>query len=134
MVQIKKNDYSQPTEIREDVVQGICDAFLAGNCRSKYHPFKGSNNGSRKADTYIIRPNGREKYTCFHHEIWRDEEGIKFNGAEMKRAFEELIKAGYYMFRCYHYGEWLCYVCHDKPFFDGHPCATRVTEFNEQID
>ena len=29
MIQIKKNDYVQPTEVREFVVQGIIDTFLA---------------------------------------------------------------------------------------------------------
>jgi hypothetical protein len=28
MIQIKRNEYTQPTECREEVVQMICDCFL----------------------------------------------------------------------------------------------------------
>lgn len=31
-VNIPQNDYVQPTEVREEVVQAICNAFLSNSC------------------------------------------------------------------------------------------------------
>ena len=38
MVQIKRNEYVEPTQIRESVVQDICDAFLSKCCWNVFHP------------------------------------------------------------------------------------------------
>lgn len=31
-VNIPQNDYVEPTEVREEVIQAICDAFLSNSC------------------------------------------------------------------------------------------------------
>lgn len=134
MIQIKKNDYVQPTEVREEVVQGICEAFLCRSGWSIFHPF--SDGAYRGRSQYIIRHKRDKEFYGFYMRPFDGEEGVKFNGAEMKRAFEELIKAGYYMFRVYQYGTWMGYICHKKPYApdcykDG---AVNVTSFDDFID
>lgn len=129
MIQIERNDYVQPTRIREEVVQGICDAFLDNNVYSTFHPF--SDGRGRRRTLILCRHKVDGKYYGFTDELFDSQEGIKFNGAEMKQAFEELIKAGYYMFRVYKYGSWMGYVCSKKPYYQG---GTPVTSFDDFID
>lgn len=123
-VNIPKNDYVQPTEIRENVVQGICEAFLNGQGYTPYiTPYGPSTNG-------IVRRKGERKFFAFSSSPRRDEEYVKFNGAEMKAAFDALIKAGYYMYKnCY------IYFCDKKPYYrDSSGFVTRVASFNDFID
>lgn len=141
MITIPKNEYVQPTEVREEVVQAICDVFLHGKV---YHPHNGDNRGARNADRYVVRHKEYHKghryltdgkYYDFGHKPFDWQEGIVFNGAEMKRAFDELQKAGYYMLRVYEYGSWMGYECHDKPFDDFWSSGTTlVKSFDDRID
>lgn len=126
---IPQNDYKQPTIVRQEVVQAICDAFLNNCCWSTYHPF--SSSAYRRADKYVLKhEDGR--YYGFDDEPRFSGGGITFNGAEMKAAFEALIKAGYYMFVGYDYGTWKGYVCQKRPFNnDG---WRQVTTFEDRID
>ena len=41
-ISIPKNDYSTPTECRQEVVQAICDAFLKGGAWSRFRPHSSS--------------------------------------------------------------------------------------------
>lgn len=134
MIQIKKNDYVQPTEVREEVVQGICEAFLDPCAYHIFHPF--SEGAYRGRSQYIIRHKGDKNFYGFHNLPFAGEEGVKFNGAEMKRAFEELIKAGYYMFKVYKYGTWMGYICYNKPYAPDwwKEGAVRVESFDDFID
>lgn len=148
MIQIKKNNYTQPTEVREEVVQAICEAFISSYVRGRkspsvwsvYHPFR---DGSREATRYVAR--GKEyvdgvhytvdgMYDRFCNSLDNHDEGMTFTGAEMKRAFKELINAGYYMFRIYAYGTWMGYVCSDKPFYPYDREAEPVMAFDDRID
>ena len=129
-INIPKNDYVQSTEVRQNVVQAICDAFLESHCNSIFHPY-GDGCGRRK--THFVHPRTANKYASFQNYDWATEnEGfIKFNGEEMKAAFKALQEAGYYMFRIYNYGSWMGYECSKKPFMEK---GERVTEFNDFID
>lgn len=133
MINIPKNDYVQPTEVREEVVQAICEAFLGGCCWSHYHPY--SESAYRQADKYVLRHKNDTKFYGFNDETMGSV-GIKFNGAEMKQAFRELINAGYHIWRCYDYGTWKAYVVTKRPCIDRscYHAATEVTEFTDFID
>ena len=98
-INIPTNDYQQPTQVRSEVVQGICEAFLNGGAWSTFYPF--SESAYRRASNKIIRHNNDKKFYGFHSEGFSDEIAIRFNGAEMKAAFAALIEAGYYMFKVY---------------------------------
>ena len=129
---IPENGYIQPTEIREDVVQKICDAFLnrrAGYYHDVFHPY--SESGYRVRTLGVVTRNNGRAYAFGYKADLKGETIIKFHGSEMKAAFQALIKAGYHMFRVYEYGSWMGYICAEKPFYkDG----TEVREFNDFID
>ena len=128
-INIPKNDYVQPTEVREDVVQGICESFLHGCSCSVFHPF--SDGCYRRASKYIVRQKGNKHFHGFLDKPYEWEEGVVFNGEEMKAAFNALQEAGYYMFRIYEYRSWMGYKCGKKPFMEN---GEIVTEFNDFID
>lgn len=131
-VNIPQNDYIQPTEVREDVVQKICDVFLnrrGGYCHDVFHPY--SENGYRvRTLGVVISKNGHANAFGYKADL-EGETIIKFHGTEMEAAFQALIKAGYHMYRVYEYGSWMGYVCDKKPHYEGN---TEVFEFNDFID
>lgn len=129
-INIPKNDYVQPKEVREEVVQAICTTFLETHVSNVFHPFS---DGAYRCKTIYVatkRPRGG-----FGNSSWAEshkEDGyVRFNGEEMKAAFKALQDAGYYMFRVHDYGTWMGYKCSKKPFIEN---GKRVTEFNDFID
>ena len=126
-VNIPKNDYVQPTEVKQTVVQAICDAFLRGGCWSTFHPFT---DGFRARTLGVICHVNGEPYG-FNEKPFPNECFIKFNGAEMKAAFRALIKAGYHIYRVYDYGTWMGYRVSKKPFMEG---GEEVVYFDDFID
>lgn len=131
-IEIPQNDYVQTTEIRQEVVQAICEAFLASNCWTIFHPF--SDGAYRPRHRCVIKHKGNTTYYGFHDENcakrW-DDDFLIFNGAEMKAAFAALIKAGYHMFRIYQYRTWMGYKLSKKPCMQD---GKEVFEFNDFID
>lgn len=129
-IKIPANDYVQPTEVRQEVVQGICEAFLNQCCWSVFHPF--SDGCYRRATCKIIKHKNGQAFYGFHDEPFdHDECSIRFNGAEMKAAFHALRNAGYHMFQVYIYGSWMGYKCSKKPFMEN---GREVTDFSDFID
>ena len=137
MIQIKKNEYTQPTEVREFMVQGIIDAFLSGGYYSIFHPFGQS--AYRSATLYLFKKPWFESpyFLARYSDIGIGKEQYflgKIRGCEMKEAFRIIQEAGYYIFKVYEYGSWMGYKVSDKPFVSDYKGATRVTEFNDFID
>ena len=129
MIKIEKNTWKKPTEIRENVVQDICDAFLNHCAWSTFHPY--SEGCYRRATLCVVRHKGYTKAYGFHDEPFRSDEGIRVRGCEMETAFAELRKAGYHIFRVYEYGSWMGYVVSHKDYKEG---GTEVFEFTDEID
>lgn len=134
MITIKQNTYTRPTECREEVVQAICDAFLNHCIHSTYHPHK--NGRCRYPTKYVVGRTHGSTTEFFGFDSTKEEThshdvGYEIRGCEMRRAFKELINAGYYMFKVYTYGEWLGYEVYHKPHMEG---GIRVESFNEEID
>ena len=127
-VNVPMNDYVVPTEVRAEVVQGICEAFLSEKLFDNvFHPYS---DGSYRCKTlYIIKHSNSDRFYGFGTN--RDEVKVRFNGEEMKAAFQALRKAGYHMFKVYMYGSWMGYRCSKKPFLDG---GYEVSEFTDFID
>lgn len=131
MIKIPQNKYVQPTEVREEVVQAICEAFL--HRPTVFHPNRDGR--CRDPHRFVVKNKNGKEYLEFRSRVLDFQEGIRFTGAEMKRAFEELIKAGYYMLRVYSYGSWMGYECSDKPFDDFWSIKPQVvTSFEDRID
>lgn len=127
-VNIPQNDYARPTEVRQEVVQDICDAFLGENYCSTYHPH--SNGMCRNAHCYVVKKQGVKAFG-FRDKPFYGEQGAEFNGEEMKTAFKLLREAGYHIFRVYSYGTWLGYVVRKQDFMNG---GTEVYSFEDRID
>lgn len=136
-VNIPQNDYIQPTDVREDVVQKICDVFLdrrGGSIHNVFHPVS---DGCYRVRTLGLRVHKSDgKAYDFNSSPLSCDEFIKFHGSEMKAAFEALIKAGYHMFKIYEYGSWMGYVCDKKPQYHTYngTWGTEVTSFTDFID
>ena len=120
-INIPRNDYVLPTEVRQDVVQHICEAFLTDSCWCVFHPYPDGLGRSATRGIYVVKDKGREFSSS----------GERFNGAEMAAAFKVLIAAGYHMFRVYSYNTWMGYICSKKPFEHN---GTEVKEFTDFID
>lgn len=130
MINIPKNDYKVETEVREYVVQAICEAFLRDGAWSVFHPY--ADGRYRHSTLYVVRHKNKDNYLGFVSSIDSEfDVGIKIRGVEMKEAFKVLINHGYYMFKKNYYGTWLGYVCSKKPYVDG---AEMVSSFNDFID
>ena len=126
---IKPNTYKVPTEVRQDVVQSICDTFMEDNWRCVFHPFS---NGMYRNSTLYISMDTYGFYDYSWMATHKYEETFKrFNGAEMKAAFKALINAGYHMYRIYEYGDWMGYKCSEKPYDEK---GVEVFDFDDFID
>lgn len=103
-VNIPKNDYVQPIEVRQEVVQALCEAFLTTSGWKVFHPFSGSNNGCRPANMYISLQS--PSFSNRHN----TKGCVRIRGCEVNAAFKALRKAGYHMYQVYEYGSWMGYI------------------------
>ena len=129
MIKIPKNDYVADTSVDEATVQAICDVLLRGHV---WHPY--SEGAYRNSNNELMSWGKGEPFTSFgdayYHQINESGHDFKrFNEAEMRRAWEELIAAGYHIFAIMEYGSWYGYKCTKKPYcHDGQ----KVTDFYER--
>lgn len=129
VVFIPKNDYKQPSVVRQEVVQGICEAFL------ERMPIRDTFTAVRHEYTeptlYIGWTNGRKPTFLntreLDFEMYKNYRTERIRGCEMKLAFKILIEAGYHMFKY----DNAHYFCSKKPFEYG---CQEVKEFNDFID
>ena len=115
MITIKRNDYKEITEIREDVVQGICDAFLS-RTYSTFHPR--SNGTYRPFTKYIVRHQNSNEY----HGFWGGapispdvDVYTRFYRCELNYAVKLLLEHGYYLHQVYRFNTWEGYEISKYP-------------------
>lgn len=115
-INIPKNDYVQPTEVREEVVQAICDAFLNGSV------FDTGYLGNSRTTVYVVKGARRRSYSFSCNDFLPYggpvEDCIRIHGVEVQAAFDALRKSGYYI-TCYHSTSEITYRCSKKPERDG---------------
>lgn len=128
-VNIPINDWKEPTEVREEVVQGICESFLAENAWTTFHPH--SEGMYCQKTSYIFRHKGEKIFKGFTSKPFDSEVNVRFNSAELKTAVECLKKSGYYIHEVYEYRTWLGYVCSKYPTISK---GRRVEEINLTSD
>ena len=133
-INIPKNDYVQPTEVRENVVQMICDHII--------HYIEV---GMWVEDTYDIKLNHKDwsyqlylnlrndgSIAGFSCEKKSSIDQIRIRTAEMQAVFKALQDADYYIFAwAYTTGE-KKYIFTKKPVYDNRE-AKRI-EFSTFID
>lgn len=120
------NDYVEDKQIRDEVVQGICEAFLSGNAWSTFHP---TSDGPYRRKTLMILRSGGSKFYGFHDKPFTGDEGVRFNEAEMHEAFKTLVNAGYHIWRLR--DPWLGYKVTKTPFYEYSRC--EVKDFAERF-
>lgn len=138
---IPRNDYSQPTEPRPDVIQYIINAFLDNNnhCTGIFHPV---NDGYARTRHIYIEINEGYKTPVYRFVSCPEKSHtrsrfVRFYGCEMRAAMKGLIQAGWHILEVYEYCTWRGYICHEKPFYDycGHGSREiRAEQFTDFID
>ena len=136
-LEIPRNEYTQPTEPRPEVIQNIIKAFLEKKYGG-YNIFHSVNDGCpRYKDVYVKISNGRKgQYFKFADSVV-NENGtryIRFYGCEMKAAMAALIKAGWHILEVYEYRTWKGYICCEKPYYDGYSCGSREIQAEQFAD
>ena len=133
-IKIIANDYVQPTEVRENVVQTLCNIiledYLDKNMSIAIYPkhaelYVGTFNGNRCDTTYpflITRSTLNKNYTY-----------VRIHSCEMEEVFKVIQDAGYHIYlerdkkvRDSHYR------FSKKPVFEG--VRSKVLEFDVFID
>lgn len=129
MINIPKNDYVEDTSINEEVVQGICNAFLKGCI---WHPKHDGNGMYRRSNNYVAKWHNDTSFHFFSRNDDKDRSDRvtkHFNEREMRVAWKELIAAGYHMFEIREYGSWYGYKCGKRPYYEG---GKEVKDFDER--
>lgn len=92
-IRIIKNDYVQPVEVREHVVQSICDVIM--------------NNYLDRATNLTVYAKSAELYICEHKEGYKtishsrlntNVQYIRIRSCEMDAAFKVFQDAGYHIY------------------------------------
>jgi hypothetical protein len=92
-IRIKKNDYVQPTEVRERIVQDICDIMLSYTDKSLPLTVFAKDNalylGTTKDGQYktVTHATSNSIYDC-----------VRIHGTEMDAAFKAFQDAGYFIY------------------------------------
>ena len=122
---IRINDYTQPQEVRDEVVQAICDAFLRKETGWRtFFPHCGDY--GQNATLYIDLERPYFNYPS------KDKPSVRrIRGCEMRAAFDALRAAGYHMFSTYKKARWIGYTCEKKPYLKG---GVEVESFEHFID
>ena len=128
MINIPKNDYVEDTSVNEQTVQVICNVLLSSQV---WHPH--SEGMYRQSNNELMSWNKGGPFNCFgesyDHRYESEHDFKRFNEAEMRRAWQELLAAGYYMFEIREYGSWRGYMCSKKPYYKN---SKPVVDFTER--
>lgn len=138
MLHIKQNDYKQPTESREEVVQMICDCFLQG-CSKEYHA--GTHTLPIEKEVYVAEStlsgkNGTDYFFLGQYETHSKyaKTPIRLRSCEVDEAIKALTAAGYHIYK-YYWQRHFHLKCSEKVLSpDTHEDYWEVTEFNTNID
>ena len=116
---IPRNEWTNTTEVRQEVVQLICDTFLQGSTWRSLHP--------------AICKNGAG-FDLYGESTMHPSGFVTFRELEMKTALKALQDAGYFVIAKYHYGQmsnkW--YKVVKRPCSSSDREWFNVTDFNEQ--
>lgn len=138
-INIPANNYVQPTEIREEIVQKFCEHVIQYMDGPSYY----ENGYTINVRTYLYKPevylNFKESgVTCSITNCratdleLRSGKSVKVRTVEMKAIFEVMQNAGYFIFGSENTSGVYSYNFNRRNYYNGR-YATR-TEFNIPID
>ena len=97
-IKIKENDYVQPTEVRENVVQTMCNIILS-DYLDKYRSIEIH---VKHAELYIGTYTGGRETSCpfmiTRSTLNQSYSYIRVHSSEMEEVFKTLQDAGYYIY------------------------------------
>ena len=138
-INIPKNDYVQPTEVRQEIVQKFCDHIIYWMDNGATHngyEISFYDNSDRKAEIFLlIRRDGTTSGIASYNDGLTEKCGgqaVKMRTVEMKAVFEAMQEAGYFIFG------WFCtngthhYNFNRRDYFDGR--HAEKMEFTVFID
>lgn len=136
-IKIQENDYKRPTEVREDVVQLICD-HIVGNMNKEgsdgiYELSVNPIGSLRKCRTYELYTETDETDGSLRKitNERKSEDQTRIRGCEMETVFKVMQNAGYFIFYSYYDG-YITYIFSKKPSYDN--TLTTTMYFTEFID
>lgn len=141
-INIPQNDYVQPTEVRQEVVQEICNLLLEGQEIAVFEnaPSRLSlatmevTNGSYKVFLKTKKDTKERRMSHFYDHD--DLNVVRVRGVEVQAAFDVLLNANYYIHGRYKENMWEgnkhTYKCSKTPYINGNKCS--VTKFDLFID
>lgn len=127
-VNIPKNDYVQPKEVRAKVVQDICDHiiyWMNNGCDKGFYSLRIKDYHEKSATLYLVYKDSEHNTTsgfCGTSSPDNDspEKYVKVRTCEMKAVFEVMQKAGYHIFASHNITDNVhTYVFTTKPVLDG---------------
>ncbi len=140
-VNIPKNDYVQPTEVREKVVQDICNHiiyWMKNSCEEGFYQLRIKDFYDNSPSLYLIYESSEMSKTIgFQTEGKIDERRypfyIKIRTCEMKAVFKAIQKAGYHIFGSHCITDNVhTYVFTTKPVLNGR--VAKKIDFSLFID
>jgi len=127
-VNIPKNDYVQPTEVRAKVVQDICNHiihWMGNSCEHGFYRLRIKDFNDNSASLYLVYESSEmTKTSGFHTEGKIDERRhpfhVKIRTCEMQAVFKVMQKAGYHIFGSHNITDNVhTYVFTTKPVLNG---------------
>lgn len=121
-VNIPKNNYQKPTQVREHIVQAICDYLLRVRVW-------------REENIYYCYDNIKNKIVT-NEKLYKDSSTEKPNECEMQCAFDCLIKAGYNIFGLHNISRGDVYYISEKDYYKDEwiTLKNKTTKFSTKID
>ena len=97
-VNIPKNDYKEPTEVRQDVVQCICEHIISRFSREDSASISVWDSNYHTAELWYGKSKGAYgSYILFADRQDKKGEYTRVRGCEMQAVFDAMIAAGYFI-------------------------------------
>lgn len=111
-IKIQKNDYAQPTEVRQEVVQNICDIIM-----NRYiNDNRGMSFDISKMKTPELFIIPKINKTDAHFSWFKEDSKYRVRTCEMEETFKILQDSGYFIFERV-YSDEIFYFFSKKPYF-----------------
>lgn len=127
-VNIPKNDYVQPTEVREKVVQDICNHiihWMKNSCEEGFYRLRIKDFDYQNAMLYLIYSSSEKTETSGFQDNGKIDKArypfhVKVRTCEMQAVFKVMQKAGYHIFGSHNITDNVhTYIFTTKPVLNG---------------
>lgn len=99
-INIPKNDYKEPTEVRQEVVQDICEYIISRFSHEDFASISVWDSNYHTAELWYKKRTsayGSKPYFLFADRQVKEGEYTRVRGCEMQAVFDAMIAAGYFI-------------------------------------